>query len=257
MWGQVEHDDLGTPCWRAADGPRWKATALRHLLTFLTPDMTTAEILVKLQSQAEPKYRDFAASLIPGEADLLGVRLPLLRKLARRVARQENWAAIFQELGTNSLMEVVMLRGMLPGYAPNATLSERLRALAAFIPTIRNWSICDSCCATYTFAREFRAEVLDFLQPYLGSTEEYEARFAVVMLLNHYLNDSAYVAHVAKLLSLVNCRAYYADMAVAWCACELILRYPEYEAELITRLSPDIQKLTQRKIRESHRCRGN
>ncbi len=219
--------------------------------------MTTEEIVAELQGLAEPKYRDFAASLIPGEADMLGVRLPLLRKLARRVARQENWAAIFQELGTYSQMEVVMLRGMLPGYAPNATLSERLRALAAFIPTIRNWSICDSCCATYTFAREFRAEVLDFLQPYLGSTEEYEARFAVVMLLNHYLNDSAYAAQVCELLPQVICRAYYADMAVAWCACELILRYPEYEAELITRLSADIQKLTQRKIRESHRCRAN
>lgn len=107
--------------------------------------MTTADIVAELQGLAEPKYRDFAASLIPREEDMLGVRLPLLRKLARRVARQENWAEIFQELGTNSLMEMVMLRGMLPGYAPNATLSERLRALAAFIPTIRNWSICDSC----------------------------------------------------------------------------------------------------------------
>lgn len=219
--------------------------------------MTTEEIVAELQGLAEPKYRDFAASLIPGEEDMLGVRLPLLRKLARRVARQEDWESIFYELGSYSRMEMVMLRGMLPGYAPQATLTERQNALRAFIPSIRNWSICDSCCATYTFAREFRAGVLDFLQPYLGSTNEYEARFAVVMLLNHYLNESAYVAHVAELLSLVNCRAYYADMAVAWCACELILRYPEYETELITRLSPDIQKLTQRKIRESHRCRAN
>lgn len=219
--------------------------------------MTTEEIVAELQGLAEPKYRDFAASLIPGEEDMLGVRLPLLRKLARRVARQEDWESIFYELGSYSQMEMVMLRGMLPGYAPQATLTERLNALRAFIPSIRNWSICDSCCATYTFAREARAEVLEFLLPYLRSTAEYEARFAVVMLLNHYLNDSAYVAHVAKLLSQVNCRAYYADMAVAWCACELILRYPEYETELITRLSPDIQKLTQRKIRESHRCRAN
>lgn len=219
--------------------------------------MTIEEIVTELQGLAEPKYRDFAASLIPGEEDMLGVRLPLLRKLARRVARQEDWESIFYELGSYSRMEMVMLRGMLPGYAPQATLPERLNALRAFIPSIRNWSLCDSCCATYTFARQHRAEVQEFLLPYLRSTAEYEARFAVVMLLNHYLNDSTYVAHVAELLSLVNCRAYYADMALAWCACELILRYPEYEAELITRLSPDIQKLTQRKIRESHRCRAN
>jgi 3-methyladenine DNA glycosylase AlkD len=151
-------------------------------------------------------------------------------------------------------MEMVMLRGMLPCYAPQATLTERLNALRAFIPSIRNWSICDSCCATYTFAREARAEVQEFLLPYLRSTAEYEARFAVVMLLNHYLNESAYAAQVGELLAHVHCRAYYADMAVAWCACELILRYPPCEAELMAKLPPDRQKLTQRKIRESRRC---
>lgn len=218
--------------------------------------MTTEEILAELQSQAEPKYRRFAASLIPGEEDLLGVRLPVLRKLARRVARQENMADIFRELGGYSQMEIVMLRGMLPGYAPQATLRDRLDALRAFIPSIRNWSICDSCCATYSFAREARAEVLEFLRPYLCSAKEYEARFAVVMLLNHFLNDSEYAARVGELLCQVQCRAYYADMAVAWCACELILRYPAYEAELTAKLSPDIQKITQRKIRESRRCRS-
>lgn len=219
--------------------------------------MTIEEIVAELQGLAEPTYRDFAASLIPGEEDLLGVRLPLLRKLARRVARQEDWERIFYELGSYSPMEMVMLRGMLPGYAPQATLTERLNALRAFIPSIRNWSICDSCCATYTFAREARAEVLEFLRPYLRSTAEYEARFAVVMLLNHYLNDSEFAAQVGELLPHVHCRAYYADMAVAWCACELILRYPPCEAELMAKLPPDRQKLTQRKIRESRRCVRN
>ena len=213
--------------------------------------------MAELQSQAEPKYRRFAASLIPGEEDLLGVRLPVLRKLARRIARQEDWERIFYELGSYSQMEMVMLRGMLPGYAPRATLTERLNALRDFIPSIRNWSICDSCCATYSFAREARAEVLEFLLPYLRSTAEYEARFAVVMLLNHYLNDRAYAAQVSELLPQVICRAYYADMAVAWCACELILRYPTCEAELMAKLPPDRQKLTQRKIRESRRCVRN
>ena len=211
--------------------------------------------MAELQSQAEPKYRRFAASLIPGEEDLLGVRLPVLRKLARRVARQENVADIFRELGGYSQMEMVMLRGMLPGYAPQATLAERQDALRDFIPSIRNWSICDSCCATYSFARDARAEVLDFLTPYLRSTREFEARFAVVMLLNHYLNDINSVPVVAELLPQVCGRGYYADMAVAWCACELILRHPEYEAGLQAALSPDRKNLTKRKLRESRRSK--
>ena len=214
--------------------------------------MTPADISTALHRLAEPGYRRFAASLIPGESDLLGVRLPQLRKLAQTAAR-DSWRELFSALSEEHAMEAVMLRGMLPGYAEHASLGERLEALAEFVPTIRNWSICDSCCATYRFARQHREAVLDFLRPYLSSTQEYETRFGVVMLLNHYAAEPDWAEQVAELLPQVNSPAHYARMAVAWCACELHLRHPEVAARWFPRLSPEVQSLTQRKIRESRR----
>lgn len=214
--------------------------------------MTLVELTTALRQQAEPRYRAFAASLIPGEDDLLGVRLPTLRKLAKQAAAK-NWRQLFDELQSVSCMELVMLRGMLPGYAPAAPLAERLDALAEFVPTIRNWSICDSCCATYRFVREQRTATLDFLRPYLSSQAEYGARFGVVMLLNHFVTELTWAETVAALLPQVSCPAHYARMAVAWCACELYLLHPHIAAELLPRLSPPVQDLTLRKIRESRR----
>ncbi len=214
--------------------------------------MTLAELTNNLHKLAEPEYRSFAAALIPGEQDLLGVRLPALRKLAKQAA-SSNRKELFAALRGKHTMEFVMLRGMLPGYAKEATLAERLAELAEFIPTIRNWSICDSCCSTYRFVRRHREEVLEFLLPYLSASQEYAARFGVVMLLNHYVAESAWAERVATLLPAVSCPAYYARMAVAWCACELYLRYPDIAARLFPRLSPEILALTQRKIRESRR----
>lgn len=216
--------------------------------------MTFAELTNSLHKLAEPEYRSFAASLIPGEADLLGVRLPALRKLAKQAA-SSNRKELFADLSGKHTMELVMLRGMLPGYAKDATLAERLAELAEFVPTIRNWSICDSCCSTYRFVRHHREEVLKFLLPYLSSSQEYAARFGVVMLLNHYVAEPAWAERVATLLPTVSCPAYYARMAVAWCACELYLRHPATAARLFSRLSPEIRALTQRKIRESRRSR--
>jgi 3-methyladenine DNA glycosylase AlkD len=146
-----------------------------------------------------------------------------------------------------------MLRGMLPGYAPCASIAERLAAIADFVPAIRNWSICDSCCATYKFAREHRSEVLTFLHPYLLSTAEYQARFGVVMLLQHYLPAPEWVPAVAEWLPQVTCNSHYAQMAVAWCACELNLLHPQTAKTMFPRLSPAVQQLTCRKIRESRR----
>ena len=214
--------------------------------------MTATDIITELRHLAEPEYRNFAAALIPGEQELWGVRLPALRRLAKKAARKD-WCRIFHELKEERCMEAVMLRGMLPGYAPQATWDERLAALKDFVPSIRNWSICDSCCITYKFVREHQNAALSFLMPYLHSAGEYEARFGVVMLLDHFLTTSQQAELVAELLPQVHCSAYYARMAIAWCACELHLRYPTLAATTLPRLHPEVQALTQRKIRESHR----
>ena len=46
--------------------------------------MTLREELLSL---ADPRYREFTASLVPGIGELLGVRIPQLRRIARRIAR--------------------------------------------------------------------------------------------------------------------------------------------------------------------------
>ena len=204
-----------------------------------------------LKAMADERYREFAAKLIPGGMRMLGVRLPELRRMAREMARAGQW-----RLATppDAVMEEVMLRGMLIGYAGREVPpAERLEALATFVPLITNWSICDSCCATYTFARKHREEVWQWLAPYLNSAEEYPARFGVVMLLDHYKQEPAWAAQVAEALPRVPAQGYYAEMAIAWCACELCLLYPQLSDSLLTSLRPSVRQRTLRKLRESLR----
>ena len=210
----------------------------------------------RLKALAEPRFQAFASSLIPGEQNLLGVRLPQLRKLAKEVARTDR-DAILNEPTAPQSMEECMLRGMLPGYAAKSIgIAQRLCELARIVPLITNWSICDSCCATYKFAREHRDKVWDFLQPYLHSKQEFEARFGMVMLLNHFIQQEEWAARTAALLPQLPCPGYYAEMAAAWLLCEIHLRYPHLAAPLIAEassLSPAVRTRTLRKIRESHR----
>lgn len=201
---------------------------------------------------AEESYRDFAAKLIPGGMPMLGVRLPALRALAKQMAHSGVWQ--LPAPGTAAYMEEVMLRGMLIGYAPRGVgIEERLTALERFVPFITNWSICDSCCTTYTFARRHRERVWQWLAPYLASAEEYPARFAVVLLLTQFKQDAAWAARIAATLPTIPATAYYAEMAIAWCACELILLYPALADSLLSSLRPTIHRLTLRKLRESRR----
>ena len=44
-----------------------------------------------LLGMADPAYRDFNARIIPGAGEMLGIRIPQLRQMARRIAHNDNW----------------------------------------------------------------------------------------------------------------------------------------------------------------------
>ena len=69
-----------------------------------------------LESLGEPFYLQFASSLIPElpVERFLGIRLPLLRKVARRIAA-DRWEEWLPRAGEDSFEEV-MLQGMVIGY---------------------------------------------------------------------------------------------------------------------------------------------
>lgn len=214
--------------------------------------MSMSEVRAALVAQADARYREFCAGLLPAGARLLGVRLPTLRSMAKRMARGGQWRLAS---APDAWMEELMLRGMLVGYAPrDVSVDERLAELEGFVPLIDNWSVCDSCCITYRFARTHRERVWEWLAPYLRSELEFCARFGVVMLWAHYRQERAWAARVAAALPGVPAEAYYAAMGVAWCACELALLYPAIGEQLLPALTPRVQKLARRKMRESRRC---
>lgn len=211
-------------------------------------DMKT--LRARLQSEAEPRYRDFTARLIPRQCRLLGVRLPKLRALAKQLAQQGIWRL---PTPADAYMEELMLRGMVIGYVRGVAPAALLAELEHFVPLIANWSVCDSCCATYAFARRNREAVWEWLRQYWASEDEFKARFGVVMLLNHFCRDAGWASRVAAALPAVPARGYYAEMAVAWCACELIIHHPHLADSLGASLRPGVHKLMLRKLRESRR----
>ena len=54
--------------------------------------MTTTESVRKeLKTLEAPTYREFHSSLIPGADNILGVRIPQLRIMAKGLAKKEDW----------------------------------------------------------------------------------------------------------------------------------------------------------------------
>lgn len=182
------------------------------------------KIRAQLDLLAEPAYQVFSRRLLPEKVrkDLLGVRLPHLRRLARRMAEED---FCFPEDYDWDTVEEKMLFGMLIGYK-DLPLPERLALVEKFVPMIDNWAVCDCVCSGWKFAKHFDGEVWNFLQRYRCSKKEYEQRFFLVMLLNYFIDES----HLPQILSCIEQMrqpGYYAKMAAAWLLAECFCRFPE------------------------------
>jgi 3-methyladenine DNA glycosylase AlkD len=177
----------------------------------------------KLQESADEEYRKFNSGLLPNVGNILGVRMPLLHKLAKDIAKGD-WRT-FLEAGGEEYFEEIMLKGMVTAYA-DTDVEEKLRLVAAFVPKIGNWSVCDSFCISLKLARENKELVWEFLQPYLSSGREYELRFCVVMLLIHYIDES-HIGEVLRIMDGIRHEGYYVKMAVAWAVSMCFAAFPE------------------------------
>ena len=185
-----------------------------------TVDNTIRERLFAL---AEEDYQKFSAGLLPNINNILGVRLPELRKIAKEVAKSD-WRS-FMKTAQREFFEEIMLQGMILGYV-KTDVEELFFYITDFIPKIDNWSVCDSFCAGLKCTNNNKERMWEFLHSYLTSTEEYEIRFGVVMLLTFYIEDE-YISRVLVLLDKVKHEGYYAKMAVSWALSICYLKLPE------------------------------
>lgn len=210
-----------------------------------------SEIRERIIKESEEKYRKFSTSLLPGVTNVAGVRIPVLRKIARDIAKSD-WQTFLDN--TNCIyMEETMLKGIVIGLVKEPP-EKILHLIQAFIPEINNWAVCDTFCCGLKFIQENQPLVWDFLQQYLYSAKEFEIRTAVVILLNFYI-DEEYLGRVLNTLNKIKTDDYYAQMAIAWA---ISICYIKFEKETLEFLqSCNLDKFTFnktiQKIIESYR----
>lgn len=191
--------------------------------------MDNQEIRKKLQELSEPEYQRFSSALLPETKNILGVRLPHLRKVAKQIVKGD-WRA-YLEQAQDGFFEEVMLQGMVIGYA-KADLSELLQFVQSFIPKIDNWSVCDSFCAGLKIAKEYPLQMWEFFQPYLYSKSEFEVRFGLVMILNYFIRED-YIEKVFGVLDDIRHSGYYSKMAAAWAVSVCYVKFPQRTMEYL------------------------
>lgn len=182
------------------------------------------EIRQELMQLREEGYKEFSSSFIPGSKPLLGVRIPILRKMAKRIAKEEDWISFLEE-GAEDYFEEMTVKAFVIGYA-KADIEVILKQAEKFIPKITDWSVSDSFCSNFQIAKKNQKRVWDFFIQYIDAGQEFELRVVAVLFMDYYLTEE-YIDSVLEIYNRIVPVGYYTQMGVAWGIATAYAKFPK------------------------------
>ena len=172
----------------------------------------TNELRTRLIGASEPDFADFQRRLMPTVSPerVLGVRTPILRRLARELFGHPGREAFMRELPHVYFEENNIHAFMIERITD---FDECVRALDIFLPHVDNWATCDQMNPRVLETRP--DELYALALRYISSDETYRVRFGVVTLMRYFL-DERYTEEVSERVCAIRSDEYYVKMAVAW-----------------------------------------
>ena len=120
------------------------------------------EIRKELFKLQDLKYKEFHSGLCPNVDKIIGVRVPLLKEIAKKIAKEDY--KNFLENIKDEYYEELVLHGLVIGYA-KITIEETFKYLEGFVPKINSWAVCDTICSnlkiTKKLINEFSSKFVD------------------------------------------------------------------------------------------------
>ncbi len=174
--------------------------------------MIRDDIRKELYNLQDKEYRDFQSKLIP-DVDVsyfVGVRTPDLRKLAKLMSKRDDINEFLSDL-PHELFDENQLHAFIISEIKD--FDSCLAHVESFLPYVNNWATCDQM--SPKVFKQHKAELLGLIDSWLASGETYTVRFAIKMLMEHFLAEDFKVEYAEK-VATVTSDEYYVKMMVAW-----------------------------------------
>lgn len=170
------------------------------------------KILKSLYAVADVEYRNFQSALIPtiNKKSVIGVRTPILRKMARDMVKSGEYKDFISRL-PHKYFEENQLHAFIISLIKDFDIG--VYEVSRFLPYIDNWATCDQM-SPKVFVKNVD-KLLPYIKKWIKSKHVYTVRFGVLCLMRYFVDDKfdvKYVDMVAKIKS----NEYYVNMMRAW-----------------------------------------
>ena len=182
------------------------------------------EIKEYLLSKKDPGYLDFSVKLkMYRKYKSIGVRIPIIRDYAKYLSKNYSLDYLINNID-EEYYEEVLLKGFIIGNYKDLSSDELVFYINNHLPKITDWSMCDTFVTSLKITKKYLDKLWKYLLKKLESKKEYFVRFALVMILNYYIND-LYKDRIYEVIKNVKLDDYYVKMANAWLISYMFINY--------------------------------
>ena len=172
-----------------------------------------------LFSLKDDEYKKFNQKIVKTD-NIIGIRLPILKNIAKIIAKNEYLS--FIKNNKHQYSEEIMLHGLVITYL-KIDFNESIKLFDEYIKYIDSWATCDSVVMNYKIVSKNLDICLIKIKEYLKSDKPFIKRVGIVLLF-YYLNDD-YIDEVLKLINSIKSEDYYVKMANAWLISICLVKY--------------------------------
>lgn len=203
----------------------------------------------EIEKNRDERYADFQHRLLPTlPADsIVGVRTPVLRELAKRMAKEDDVDVFLSVLPHKSFEENQLHAFVI---ARERYFDRCVAQVEAFLPYVDNWATCDQL-SPVCFAKH-HTDLLPHIRRWMSSKHEYTVRFGIGMLLRHFLDDDFQPEHL-QWVTTIRRDEYYITMMQAWYLATALAKQWDSTFPLVAALPEPLRRMTVRKACESFR----
>ena len=174
--------------------------------------MITGDILSELKKLQDKGYRKMQITTIPSvkAESIIGVRTPALRALAKELSKRDDISIVLEDLPHKFFEENQLHAFILSGMKD---AEECIKLVDEFLPYVDNWATCDQM--SPKIFKKHKDLLLEYVNEWIKSDKTYVKRFAVGMLMEHFLDDDFKTSYLTK-VSRIRSDEYYINMMTAW-----------------------------------------
>lgn len=209
------------------------------------------EIQKELFSLQDKKYMKFLSKLTPNvpEDTIIGVRIPEIRKLAKKLVKNNEYEDFLKEL-PHKYYDENLLHGAI--ISESKDFEKCIELLDSFLPFVDNWAVCDTI--SPKIFKKNKKELIEKIKEWSQSDKTYTCRFGVEMLMTHFL-DEDFKKEYLEMVANIHSEEYYVKMVIAWFFATALTKQWDYAVIYLenNRLDVWVHNKTIQKARESLR----